>query len=276
MLLAIGAAFAQPKFEVASIKPSLRPAEAMAAGRNVGARIDGAQVDIGVASLALLIKMAYRVEMYQISGPDWMATERFDILAKIPDGATKEQVPEMLQALLADRFKLVVRRESKEEPVFALLVDQGGPKLKESPPGAGSSDKPFPNGRGDRIPVYVLHTPDGVRTYSLSKGVMIYEAEKITLPELALVLMPYFDIPVIDMTGLKGWYQVAMDVPGGPNAARIGARRGDVGPPSGEASVPSGVSTLASVQKLGLRLEKRKALVERIVVEHLEKAPTEN
>ena len=75
----------------------------MQAGKmHVGMKVDAARVDIGYLSLADLIMTAYKVKAHQVVGPDWMRTDRFDILAKMPEGATKEQVPEMLQGLLAD------------------------------------------------------------------------------------------------------------------------------------------------------------------------------
>jgi uncharacterized protein (TIGR03435 family) len=287
MALTLGAAFAQPApgptFEVASIKPStLTPAAAMAAGRNAGAKIDAARVDIGLAPLAFLIRMAYNVKPYQLSGPDWMARERFDVVANLPEGAAKDQVPQMLQALLAERFKLAVRRESKVQTVYALLVGKDGPQLKETPPDVSISDKLFPNGNGGRSLLEVQRSEDGPRTYSVLNGVTMFEAEKIAMPDLALTLMPYVDgTPVVDMTGLKGYYQVAMRVPGSPNSGRMGARggmgrdAGDAGRPPDKAADPAG-SIFASVQKLGLKLEKRQAPIEYIVVEHLERDPTEN
>jgi len=284
MVLALGAALAQsgPTFEVASVKPATTPAEARAAGRNVGMKINGDRVDIGVASLEFLIETAYNVKRYQIVGPDWMIRERFDILAKLPEGAAKDQVPQMLQTLLAERFKLAVRREAKEQTVYALVVGKDGAKLKEAAPDAPKSDKPFANGFGGRSLLQVQESPDGPRTYAMLHGMMIFEAEKINMADLALTLMPYVeDTPVVDMTGLNGYYQVALNVPGPPNSGKLAARggmgRGDGGSAgsTGEASDPGG-AIFASVQKLGLRLERRKGPVERIVVEHLEKLPTEN
>src|SRR5579871_4621693 len=98
---------AAPAFEVASIKPSppLDPSKLIAGTMHIGVSIDSARVDIGSTSLADLIRIAYRVKPYQVSGPDWMKAQRFDIMAKIPDGVSKDMVPEMLQGLLADRFK---------------------------------------------------------------------------------------------------------------------------------------------------------------------------
>src|SRR5438105_14656249 len=115
------AAFAQNtprlEFEVASIRPS--PPITM--NVKVGVHIDGAQVSFTYVSLKDLIQSAYTLKNYQIVGPDWVGSERFDIAAKLPEGATREQVPAMLQSLLEDRFKLKFHRDSKEFPVYALL-----------------------------------------------------------------------------------------------------------------------------------------------------------
>src|SRR4051812_40630607 len=124
-------------FEVATIKPSAPiNAAAITSGQmpHVGTNIQGTRVDIGYESLADLIPQAFDVKPFQVSGPDWLKTERFDIIAKMPDRATKEQMPEMLQALLADRFRLKIHREMRENTVYALVVAKGGPKLKEADP----------------------------------------------------------------------------------------------------------------------------------------------
>ena len=125
-----------PAFEVASIKlsPPLDVNALISGKMHVGMKTDAARVDIGFLSLADLLRIAYRVKPYQISGPDWMATQRFDIQAKMPDGSSTDQVPEMLQALLAERFKLALHRDATEHPVYALIVGKSGSKLKESPP----------------------------------------------------------------------------------------------------------------------------------------------
>src|ERR1700761_4640437 len=136
-LFAAGIAFAQtaaPSFEVATIKPAppLDPAKIAAGKLHIGMKIDAGRVDIGFMSIADLIRTAYEVKSYQVSGPDWMNTERFEILAKIPEGGAKEQVPGMLKTLLQERFKLAVHKESKDHSVYALVVGKGGSKLKES------------------------------------------------------------------------------------------------------------------------------------------------
>ena len=135
------AAFAQtkPAFEVATIKPAapMDPAKliaAMQAGGKmpVGASVDSHRAEYMYLDLKTLLTYAYGVKPYQITGPDWMSTERFDIVANMPEGSKKEDAPKMLQTLLEDRFKLAVHRTSAEHPVLALVVGKGGPKLKAS------------------------------------------------------------------------------------------------------------------------------------------------
>jgi len=119
-------------FEVASIKTAqaITPAMFTSGKLHVGMSVDAARVDIGNMSLAELIPMAFKVKSYQVSGPEWMKAQRFDILAKMPEGATKDQVPEMLQALLEERFQLKVHRENRDYAVYGLMVGKGGSKLR--------------------------------------------------------------------------------------------------------------------------------------------------
>ncbi len=115
-------------------------------------------------------------------------------------------------------------------------------------------------------------------TVSLLKGQTLFEAAKISIPELALFLMPYAGAPVVDLTALKGDYEVTLVLPpNDPNAANFIGMRGGLAAGNPEsASEPSGVSIFQTVQSLGLKLERRKAPVERLVVDHLDKTPTEN
>jgi uncharacterized protein (TIGR03435 family) len=302
MLLMAGApALAQnpsaaPAFEVASIRPSppIDRAQLMAGKLHIGLSIDGARVDIGYFSLRELLCRAYDVKSYQLSGPDWLGGQRFDILAKLPEGATRDQVPEMLQALLTERFKLVVRRESKEQSVYGLLVGKNGPKLKESdpadggqPPGAGSQISFARDAKGMTIsgggkfgdgPTHVSMGPNGT---------IRLDASKVTMSRFADVLSDLVDLPVVDMTGLKGHYEVALDLSMEDlrNAARAAGMMPPGGPmraagpglaPMAEASDPSGSTVFAAVQHLGLKLERRKEMLTMIRVEHVEKTPTEN
>ncbi len=140
VLTAMGA-FAQtkPSFEVATIKPAqpVDQAKFLAALQNggrmpIGARIDSHRAEYLNMDLKGLLMYAYGVKLFQITGPDWMATTRFDIVAKMPDGSTNEDAPRMLQSLLEERFKLTTHRTGVEHPVLALVVGKGGLKLKAS------------------------------------------------------------------------------------------------------------------------------------------------
>jgi uncharacterized protein (TIGR03435 family) len=303
LVLAAGAAVGQTAtFEVASVKPAapLDRSQILSGQMHVGMKIDAARVDIGFMSLAELIRVAYRVKPYQISGPDWMASERFDVLAKLPEGASREQVPEMLQALLAERFKLTVHRESKEHAVYALVVGKNGPKLKESPPDAdapagggapAAADDANPqvrvSGRGENTQVSISGGQIGTAHMSMGPGgTMHLEAPTMNMAAFADTLSRFFDRPVVDLTELKGTYQVALDLSMEDlrNAARslglmglgIGGGRDGARPPSDAASDPGGLSIFAVVQQLGLKLEPRKAPLDLVVIDHLEKTPTEN
>jgi uncharacterized protein (TIGR03435 family) len=274
----------------------------VAAGKlHVGMNVDQARVDIGFLSLADLIQTAYKVKRYQVSGPDWMSQQRFDILAKMPEGATKEQVPEMLQGLLADRFKLTFHKETREHSVYGLVVGKGGPKLKESAtepapelkPEAGGNTVSFGGGQirqsGNTVVVTGAGRP-GTTKMTMADGKMKMDSTKVTMTAFCEMLSRFTDKPVVDMTELTGSYDVTLEISMAelqnvarsagvaiPGMAPSGGGGGDAGRPGDAASDPStSGSVFASVQALGLKLESRKAPVETIVVDKLEKLPTEN
>jgi uncharacterized protein (TIGR03435 family) len=305
LVLAAAAAWGQTvAFEVASIKPASPPTpETIMSGRfHAGVNIDGARVDIGFLSLEDLMAMAYKVKQYQIAGPDWLRTQRFDIQAKLPDGATKDQAPEMLQALLAERFGLKMHRETRDHPVYALIVGKDGAKMKESPPEttpAAGSDQPDKGGisfgTGD-TKVTVQQSGRGGATVSMpgggtikmamgSDGNMQMQASKMSMAAFAEFLTRMADRPVLDRTELKGDYQIALDL-SMADLIQTAAAMGVVGPaltgpaagrgPADAASDPAGGSIFQSVQKMGLKLDPRKEPTDTIVVDHIEKNPTEN
>src|SRR5712671_1048370 len=118
----------RPGFEVASIRPSIdAPRQAVAAA----GRIDGAQFRIAGLTIKDYTSMAYGLKLNQISGPDWISTDRFDISATLPEGSLPDQLPSMMQTLLEDRFELKTHREKKDFPVYALQVAPGGLKMAE-------------------------------------------------------------------------------------------------------------------------------------------------
>ena len=260
-------------FEVASIKPAppLDPAKIMGGKMHIGMSVDAARVDIGSLSLADLIRIAYKLKQHQLSGPEWMSAQRFDVLAKMPEGATKEQVPEMLQALLAERFKLTMHRESKDHAIYALIVGKNGAKLKptEVPTGGGA---PGPQGgRGGGRGMQVRVDGDGAHL----------QAASATLAMLSEMISRFSERPVVDMTGITGQYD--FDLVFSPETLR-GVRQASGGamPPPGQGpghsdnpESPAG-SIYDSVQKYGLKLDPRKAPMEVLLIDHIEKAPSEN
>ena len=263
----------------------------MAGQQHVGLKVEGNRVDIGISSLSELIGMAYKVKYYQIQGPDWLGPtgQRFDIMAKMPEGATKEQVPEMLQALLAERFKVTLHRTTKDIQVYALVIGKNGLKMKETPPDvpvAATADDPKPpadtnmkvSGTQEKG-MTITNTPAGTQKVTMVDGVMHVEASKMPMPMLAEALSRYVDHPVVDMTELKGNYQVMLDI--SQEDIRAVMRSIGAAMPAGaagatEAASEPGSSVLTSLQQLGLKLDARKAPMEFIVIDHLEKLPTEN
>jgi uncharacterized protein (TIGR03435 family) len=304
-------------FDVASVKPAapLDQAKLQADIKEgkmpkFGQQLDGARAEYHFTSLKELIVYAYKVKPYQISGPAWLNTERFDIMAKLPDGATKADVPKMLQALLAERFKLAVHRDSKEQPVLALVVSKGGPKLKESAGVPVAIDESAPLKPGEMK----IDGPDGqIRmTVDPKNGSMVMnmgikgtmhqkmdmatrnihlDADMINMAGFAEMMTQMMQIgggggrQVVDMTDLKGYYQVAIDISLEEIMKMSRAAGGDMGGapapdtsarPADAASDPGGMSVTDTVQTLGLKLTPRKAVLEQLIVDHAEKTPTEN
>jgi uncharacterized protein (TIGR03435 family) len=289
---------AGPVFEVASIKPStpITPEMVKAGKLHAGMKIDGARVDIGNFTLQQLITKAYDVKSYQVQGLPWMIplAQRFDVIANLPAGATKEQVPQMLQALLAERFKLVIRQETKDLKVYALVVGKGGVKMKETeapPPSAdgaapnpgvtGSSSVTINQGKGGAAEV---STGTGVRqkmTPSADGKSMRFEISKASMALLSEGLTPMVDRPIVDMTELKGEYDVAFDI-SMQDLMNVARAQGANVPPAESASSaadaasdPQG-SIFTAIQALGLKLEARKSPLLMIVVEKAEKMPSDN
>src|ERR1035438_6946337 len=161
-VLAASAAFGQTagtplSFEVASVKPASAPIatkDAYTEGYNAGMRsalaaqglrVVGQRVTVTDNTLKDLIRLAYQVKDHQISGPAWIATEKYEIAAVMPAGANRSQAAEMLRTLLGQRFHLELHRETRKMAVYALVGGKGGPKLIASPPNgrgyaAGSHD----------------------------------------------------------------------------------------------------------------------------------------
>jgi uncharacterized protein (TIGR03435 family) len=301
-------------FDVASVHAvdMSQVQEAMKAGKmpKVGLQIDGLRAEYNFMSLQDLIAIAYKVKTYQISGPDWLAQgqsqARFNIAATMPEGAAKDDTPAMLQALLQERFKLVAHLATQDQPVLALVMGKAGPKMKDASGPAQPIDltaelKPnqMKMDLGDG-PMIITRSADGSSTMNMGeKGsfvqridmqakVVHIEADHLTMDGFADLLNRIMGIggpgpQVVNMTGLAGNYQLSMEL----NLADLMAAaktQGAGGPDAGgaatttEASDPGGAGSTvyAAVQKDGLKLERRKAPVQQLVVDHVEKTPTDN
>jgi uncharacterized protein (TIGR03435 family) len=263
-----------PEFEVASVKL----AEPMPAGRMVfaGCRTpDPERFVCNAASFRMLVLRAYGVKTYQVSGPGWMDSERYEIAAKIPSGASPEQVNLMLQKLLVDRFQVSVHRETKDVPVYALVVGKNGHKLKESKT-AESEPPADANPAGQGAPRRV---PGGV-TSTMHEGIFEIAASEITVPILVNMLSNQVDRPVLDETGLTGKYDFTLSFAFDP-ASRLGvavtSATGGSAPGMAGSDAAAGPSIFSAVQsQLGLKLEPKKASMDVVVVDKAGKVPTAN
>jgi uncharacterized protein (TIGR03435 family) len=242
----------RPAFEVVSITPrdnTQRPGPP---------RIDPGRVSYPNASLKLLIMRAYDVGNYQLHGPSWLDEPQFySFSAKIPDGAPEEQIPAMLQTMLADRFGLKVHWESRVQPVFVLLVGRGGPKLKKSDLAVAE------NG------------PDGRPTSSLDvhPATGQFAFRTTTLSQMARFLSSQLGRPVIDLTGLRGLFDIDFEAnPADLAGLRNMSAAADL--PLGDESSYSSIFT--GMQALGLKLESRKAPIQHLIIDSALKVPTAN
>lgn len=225
-------------FEVASIKPNHSPDGSNRVRRGVG------QITMENVPVRKMTLMAYGIpddRLYALAGPDWMGSDGYDVLAKYPASADDEQVRAMLRNMLAERFHLALHRETRQLPVYALTVAKGGPKIQPVP--AANSRT---NGRPGHL-----------------------EATAITMQKLGDVFGRLMGRPVLDETGMKGVYSFTLDW-----APDETTRFSPEAPPA----APSGAPSLfaAFQEQLGLKLEGRKGPVEVLVVDHIERTPTEN
>jgi uncharacterized protein (TIGR03435 family) len=219
-----------PAFDVASVKPN-RSGSGNSSQNDRHGTLTATNV-----TLQYCIQLAYGVKDYQISGPRWLASERYDIVAKTDPTVTPDRYRGMIQTLLADRFKLRVHRETRDFPVYALVVGRRASKLREVAAGP-EHDR---SGRG------------------------YLSGKKMSMARLAEKLAQFVERPVLDQTGMQGVYDVELKwMP-------------DNRPREGEAADgPSSIFT-AVQEQLGLKLEPAKAPLPVIVVDHAEKVPAEN
>ncbi len=267
---------APQSFEVASIKPSAEDGRRVMFGISPGGRFNASGV-----SVKMLIQQAFDIRDFQITGgPGWLSSERYDIVAKAETSLTRENLKVMLQSLLAERFNFKFHRETRELPIYALVVGRSGPKLHKSEtqtdlPEEGAAQKdPPPGGQGGSplADVRAVRGPGG-------KGAMIrlgrgqLGAQMAGIKDLAMLLAQQIGRPGVDRTGLEGKYDFNLEwTP--DESLRAAGPLGD-GPPRDAAPVgdSSGPSIFTALQEqLGLKLESEKGPVEILVIDHIEKA----
>jgi uncharacterized protein (TIGR03435 family) len=283
LLLAATAAFGQSvNFEVVSIKPAPPPTPGQ--GMHVGVNGGPGSKDPGRwtcenMNLSNLVSMAFELRAFQLTSPDWTNNERFNITAKLPEGATKEQFREMMRNMLIERFGLKFHREQKEMQGFELVVGKNGAKFKESEP-----EKPTdPDAKAPSFGAKLgkdgfPEMPPGVSGTIMMNGRARQQWVRTSMPDLAASLSYQAGKPVSDGTGLKSKYDVALFWVNGNGAPPPPPPPGSAGAEiiSTGADAPGPTLFTALQEQLGLRLEAKKVTIEMLVVDHVEKSPTEN
>lgn len=233
----------RPKFEVASVK-LLADRSPMAVRPMPGGRL------AATAPVKLLIMNAYGFQYSEIvGGPGWIDADSYEIDAKAADSADRARVMLMLQSLLEDRFQMKVHRETRETPVYALVVDKNGAKLAVTK-------------KADCPATEVAGPPCGQMRILPSPAAVRMEGDRAAISELVRVLAVAARRPVLDRTALSGLYDIRLQFVDEPPDA----------PPSDAA----GLSIFAALQEqLGLKLESTKGPVEFLVIDHVER-PTVN
>jgi uncharacterized protein (TIGR03435 family) len=236
-------AFAQsaerPKFEVASVK-LLADRSPMAVRPMPGGRL------VATAPVKLLIMNAYGFQYSEIvAGPDWINADSYEIDAKAADNADRARVMLMLQSLLEDRFQMRVHRETRETPVYALVVDKNGPKL------AATKEAECPT-------TEVAGPPCGQMKILPSLAAVRMQGDRVPISELVRVLAVAARRPVLDRTALSGLYDIRLQFVDEP--------------PDAPLSDSTGLSVFAVLQEqLSLKLESTKGPVEFLVIDHIER-----
>jgi uncharacterized protein (TIGR03435 family) len=269
-----------PEFEVASVKvaPPGGPKD-ISGGPGTG---DPERFTVVGMSLGYLIRRAYNIQAYQMSGsPDWMPAARFNVVAKVPPGTTSEQFRLMLQNLLAERAGLKVHWETKEMAGYTLVLAKGGPKLRESLPGTSADsdqravmpdDRPLFTVGANGFPL--LAPGDEPLEVTVAWGKTAERAGHRTAQQIAETFSANLGCPVIDGTGLMGVYDYTLYFQLPFAAPRSVPGRSTPLPP---AEADTGPNLFEAVQKqLGLKLEPRKAQVEILVIDHAERTPAAN
>ena len=263
VMIAASIAAAQ-QFEVASIKPS-------APGRVNGGGISGGPgtKDPGLficdnARLLDMVLRAFDLPFYRFSGPSWLRDARFDLNARIPEGTTREQFRLMQQNLLIERFKLTFHHDQKQLDAYDLVAAKGGPKIKAAePPPPADGPKPLasPARKLDKDGFPIL-PPGRQWTTDMEGPRWVQRFTDASMERFAGYLASIVSRPVRDATGLQGKYDFVLKW------------INDRGRPSTDDSGPNIFEALQT--QLGLKLESKKEMIDILIVDHIDKIPTDN
>ena len=235
-----------PTFEVASVKRNTT-------GERPSGDLKDDRFTMYNMPMRVLVARAYQVNNDRVVGPAWLDTDGFDIIAKLPPNPPENSLWLMLRNLLAERFQLKVHRDQTPVSVYALVVGKGRPRMHEAAPDSRRSQKCDPRDWPKEA----------------------CQFQKMTVAELAeslphLLPRNWFDAPLVDLTGLTGAYDFSLTwtVTDRPPDETAGA------PENVSQGAPSLIEAIQ--EQLGLKIERRKAPADRIVIDHVERVPTEN
>lgn len=281
LLLTTTAAVAAQQFEVASVKKSAPPGGQPTMVR-AGSR-QGDQWLANNATLRMMIRSAYgplyAMEGTIVGGPSWIDTDRFDVAAKMAPGTTADDMRAMAKAMLAERFKLAVRAEKREVPVYVLLAARSDGRLGSQMKPAGIDCVAL---RAERkqagLAPIEARSPGGAMARCTSAymfgPVSRIESGGMTIAELAGGLSRFTGRPVFDRSGLTGYYVVRLDFASEPGAVSpFGPVVG--GPTSADPSLDEPSLFSAIQEQLGLKLEIRNEPMDVLVIDSAQQ-PTEN
>ena len=268
-------------FEVATIKP----APTIIAGQNqrvtAGVHIDRNQFQSNSLTLRDYMGIAYQLRIYQIEGPEWISTDRFDINAKIPtiEGRTmqNEDLQNMMRDLVEDRFELKTPKVQRDFPIYALVQLKDGIKAKLNAQDELDANGVTVGGTGNAQGTVISLGRGSTMTMGGNK-LAVTKASTLTLAEM---LARFTDRPVLDQTGLKDTYDFEMTMTQEDFQAmqiRSAIAAGVTLPPQALKllEVASGDSMHEALAKLGLKLEAKKAPMDVMIVDSAKKTPDEN
>jgi uncharacterized protein (TIGR03435 family) len=251
LLLAATAAFGQsadtppPVFDVASVKVG-QPGGAGERRGRANIQVSPGSVTMRNVNLRACIRWAWHVTEFQVTGPDWLDSERYEISGKAAGPATEDQLRLMTQALLKERFKLAVHLQTKEVAAYVLVVGKNGLKIHES-------------------------TTEGESSIDVNQRQLSVSVQRTPVSQMVEMMSNVLRAPVIDMTGLTGRYDITLNVAkyAGDMAAR--GQSLDSAPAD-----PQAMISMILQEEFGLKLEAKKMPLDLVIVDHAEKVPVEN